>query len=147
MTLDQLADATGLSTTLVTVCQVLGVSPGSVLESPDTSVVRLETAPTVSLGGDGIVERLLTPRNERELQIIHAEIDPGGHGEDEMYTIDCHVESVHVISGEFILSTPDQEHHLRPGDTLTLPGSEPHTWRNPADTPTRVLWILAKTRS
>lgn len=163
MTLDQLAEATGLSkgflsrmerdvtspsvASLVTVCEVLGVSPGTVLESPDTILTHLDTAPTVDLGGTGIVERLLTPRNQRELQIVHADIAAGGHSEEDMYTMDCSVESVHVISGEFVLSTPDQEFHLRTGDTVTLPGAEPHSWRNPGTGPTRVLWVLAKPRS
>ncbi|MGO1948421.1 MAG: helix-turn-helix domain-containing protein [Mycobacteriaceae bacterium] len=159
ITLQQLAEVTGLSkgflsrverdvtspsvATLVTICEVLSVSPGDILEAPDTDLVRLEEAPRVHLGGEGITERLLTPRGQQQLQILHAVIQPGGRGEDELYTMDCDVESLHVIDGEFVLSTPGQLMHLHAGDTVSFPGSEPHTWHNPTDEPATVLWILA----
>ncbi|WP_291479707.1 XRE family transcriptional regulator [Corynebacterium sp.] len=161
ITLDQLSQATGLSkgflsrverdvtspsvASLVTICEVLGVPPGAILDTPDTDLIPLGEAPIVDLGGEGITERLVTPRGRQDLRILHAVIDGKGAGEDELYTMDCTVESVHVISGQFVLQTPDQEIHMRTGDTVTLPGSEPHSWRNPSSDPTTVLWILATT--
>lgn len=158
ITLDQLSQVTGLSkgflsrverdvtspsvASLVTICEALNVTPGEILDTPDTDVVSLADAPLVSLGGTGITERLLTPRGQHDLRIIHAVIDGDGHGEDELYTMDCSVESVHVISGEFILVTPDREISMHPGDTVTLPGAEPHSWRNPTSEPATVMWIL-----
>lgn len=161
ITLDQVSQATGLSkgflsrverdvtspsvASLVTICEVLGVSPGAILDTPDTDVVHLDEAPLVDLGGEGITERLVTPRGRHELRILHAVVEGHGSGESELYTMDCTVESVHVIAGEFTLQTPDQEIHLRTGDTATLPGSEPHSWRNPSAEPATVLRILANT--
>lgn len=159
ITLDQLAQSTGLSkgflsrverdvtspsvASLVTICEVLGISPGEILDTPDTEVVRLAEAPLVELGGTGATERLLTPRGQKDLRILHSVIEGGGKGEDDLYTMDCRLESVHVVAGEFILTTPDQRLHMYAGDTITLPGSEPHSWLNPTEEPTTVLWVLS----
>lgn len=158
VTVAQLAESAGVSkgflsrverdltspsvTTLLSLCQVLGVSPGDVLDVPEVTVVRLADAPAISLGGEGITERLVTPRGRRDLQMIRAEIAPGGHGEGELYTVDCRVEAVHVLSGRLDLRTTEAVHSLEAGDTVTFPGHEPHTWTNPGHDPTVVLWTL-----
>ena len=134
-------------TSLIAICKVLGVSPGEVLDTPELSLVRLEEAPRVSLGGEGITEQLVTPPGTRELQVIRAVIAPGGRGETDLYTVDCTVESLHVIQGPFTLITPDDELTLETGDTVTFPGTEPHSWSNPGDGAAVVLWILAGRRS
>lgn len=158
LTVAQLAEAAGVSkgflsrverdltspsvSTLLTLCQVLGASPGEVMDAPDLTVVRLAEAPAISLGGEGITERLLTPRGRRDLQIIRAEIAPGGRGEAELYTVDCRVEAVHVVAGRLELRTTQAVHLLEEGDTVTFPGREPHSWTNPAARPAVVLWTL-----
>ena len=158
LTVAQLAEAAGVSkgflsrlerdltspsvSTLVTLCQVLGASPGDVLDAPEVTVVRLADAPAVSLGGEGIRERLITPRGSRDLQILRADIAPRGRGEAELYTVDCRVEAVHVATGRLELRTTEAVHLLEEGDTVTFPGREPHSWANPDDRPTVVLWTL-----
>ncbi|MDN5732400.1 MAG: helix-turn-helix domain-containing protein [Yaniella sp.] len=158
LTIDQVASFTGLSkgflsrverdltspsvASLVAICQVLGVPPGQMLEVPETEMVVLEDAPAVSLGGDGITEKLLTPPGQRNVQIIHAVVEGGGRGEEELYTMDCIAESLHILEGEFVLVTSDAEFRMKQGDTVTLPGSEPHTWYNPTEDTAKVLWIL-----
>ena len=128
--------------TLVTLCQVLGASPGDVLDAPEVTVVRLADAPAVNLGGEGIRERLITPRGSRDLQILRADIAPRGRGEAELYTVDCRVEAVHVVTGRLELRTTEAVHLLEEGDTVTFPGREPHSWANPDDRPAVVLWTL-----
>ncbi|MCV7538527.1 XRE family transcriptional regulator [Micrococcus luteus] len=158
LTVAQLAEAAGVSkgflsrlerdltspsvSTLVTLCQVLGASPGDVLDAPEVTVVRLADAPAVSLGGEGIRERLITPRGSRDLQILRADIAPRGRGEAELYTVDCRVEAVHVVTGRLELRTTEAVHLLEEGDTVTFPGREPHSWANPDDRPAVVLWTL-----
>ncbi|MCM3578475.1 XRE family transcriptional regulator [Micrococcus luteus] len=158
LTVAQLAEAAGVSkgflsrlerdltspsvSTLVTLCQVLGASPGDVLDAPEVTVVRLADAPAVSLGGEGIRERLITPRGSRDLQILRADIAPHGRGETELYTVDCRVEAVHVVTGRLELRTTEAVHLLEEGDTVTFPGREPHSWANPDDRPAVVLWTL-----
>ncbi|NUL48441.1 helix-turn-helix domain-containing protein [Cellulosimicrobium funkei] len=163
LTMEQVAEFTGLTkgflsrverdltspsvTSLVALCQVLGVPPGEVLDSAETALVRLQDAPRVSLGGEGITEQLVTPPGQRELRIIRAVVAPGGCGEADLYTMDCSVESLHVIEGPFVLVMQDGDLDLRSGDTVTFPGTEPHSWRNPGDRAAVVLWILAGHRA
>ncbi|GAA1116118.1 helix-turn-helix domain-containing protein [Citricoccus alkalitolerans] len=158
LTMDQVAGFAGLTkgflsrverdltspsvSSLVDICQVLGVAPGDVLDAPQTGVVRLAAAPHVNLGGDGITEQLLTPPGRRSLQIIRAVIAPGGRGEAELYTMDCAVEALHVVTGSFVLVTSDGELPLEAGDTVTFPGAEPHSWINPGHQEAVVLWTL-----
>lgn len=159
LTMDQVAEFSGLTkgflsrverdltspsvASLRAVCQVLGIAPGQVLDAPETLVVRLDSAPRVHLGGDGITELLLTPPGRRDLQLIRAVVAPGGRGETELYTMDCEVESLHVLSGSFVLRTLGGEIALEAGDTASFSGSEPHSWANPGDREAVVLWALA----
>lgn len=158
LTIEQVASAAGLSkgflsrverdftspsvSSLVTICQVLGTSPGQMLETPEAQLIALDDAPAVSLGGEGISEKLLTPPTQRAVQIIHATIQGRGRGEEELYTVDCIMESIHIIQGTFVLVTSAREFLLQEGDTVTLPGSEPHSWYNPTNKNAKVLWIL-----
>lgn len=159
LTMDQVADAAGCSkgflsrlerglaspsvATLVTLCQVIGVSAGDVLDTPELAVVGLAEAPQVHLGGEGIREHLLTPPSQRGLKIIRAEIAPGGAGEADLYTMDCETESLHVLSGELTLITAERRWDLTAGDTATFPGTEAHTWANEGEQDAVVLWILS----
>ncbi|MCU1572200.1 MAG: family transcriptional regulator [Micrococcaceae bacterium] len=158
LTIEHVADATGLTkgflsrverdltspsvASLVTLCQVLSVSVGDLFAVPETHLTRAADGPRISLGGDGIVERLLTARSERRLQIIHADIEPHGRGESELYAVDCEVDVLHVIAGELTLLMTNESFDLAAGDTLSFPGREPHSWINRTDRPVRALWIL-----
>ncbi|GHD10466.1 helix-turn-helix domain-containing protein [Zhihengliuella salsuginis] len=158
MTIEQLAASTGLTkgflsrverdltspsvASLVTICEVLSLSVGELFERPQTHLVRAGEGLGVSLGGQGIREQLLTARSERRVQVIRAEIEPHGVGEEEMYSVDCDVEVLHVESGEFVLKLSGGEFALSAGDTITFPGREPHTWVNPAAEPAVVHWTL-----
>ncbi|NHU86100.1 helix-turn-helix transcriptional regulator [Kocuria sp. JC486] len=129
---------------LVRLCRVLRVEVGDVFTAEsDVDVVRLAEAPLVRLGGEGIREQLVTPSGNRSLQLIRATIAPGGRSEDELYSMDCRHEALHVIAGRFSLITPDRRFELEAGDTVSFPGSEPHGWVNPGETEAVVLWAMA----
>ena len=163
MTIEQVAASTGLTkgflsrverdltspsvASLVTLCQVLSISVGDLFLVPETHLTRLVDAPRISLGGQGINERLLTARSERRLQVIRAVVEPHGRGEDDLYSVDCEVETLHVVEGRFVLVFPNGRYHLDTGDTLTFPGREPHTWLNPDDREAVVLWTLVPAAS
>lgn len=163
LTIDQVAELTGLTkgflsrverdltspsvASLVTLCQVLSLEVGELFSQPDTHVVRLAEAPRISLGGEGIVEQLVTARSERRLQVIRAVIEPHGEGEKELYSVDCEVEVLHVISGKFVLIFANESFELDAGDTVTFPGREPHSWSNPTDEPAVVTWTLVPAAS
>ncbi|WP_426302388.1 helix-turn-helix domain-containing protein [Arthrobacter sp. R-11] len=163
LTIEQVAEATGLTkgflsrverdltspsvASLVTLCQVLSVSIGELFAAPETHLTRRDDGPKISLGGEGIVERLLTARSERRLQIIQAVIEPRGRGESELYAVDCDVDVLHVTKGRIQLILSNEKYDLEEGDTLSFPGREPHTWVNPTDETVEVLWILVPAAS
>ncbi len=163
MTIEQVADSTGLTkgflsrverdltspsvASLVTLCQVLSISIGDLFQVPETHLTRSAEAPRISLGGQGINERLMTARSERRLQMIRAVVEPRGKGEDELYSVDCEVETLHVVQGRFVLIFSNTRYELEAGDTVTFPGREPHTWLNPDDREAVVLWTLVPAAS
>ncbi|MDN5812873.1 MAG: helix-turn-helix domain-containing protein [Arthrobacter sp.] len=163
MTIEQVAESTGLTkgflsrverdltspsvASLVTLCQVLSVSVGELFAQPETHVVRFDDAPRISLGGHGIIERLVTSRSEKRLQVIRAVIEPHGQGEDELYSVDCEVEVLHVVSGRFIIIFANERFELEGGDSVTFPGREPHSWINPTEEEAVVLWTLVPAAS
>lgn len=163
MTIEQVADATGLTkgflsrverdltspsvASLVTMCQVLSIAIGDLFAVPETSLTRAGEAPRISLGGEGIVEKLLTARSERRLQVLQADIAPHGSGESELYAVDCDVDVLHVVRGTLTLIMTNEQYTLNAGDTLSFPGREPHTWVNPTEEPATVLWILVPAAS
>ncbi|MET4541263.1 MULTISPECIES: cupin domain-containing protein [Micrococcaceae] len=163
LTIEQVADATGLTkgflsrverdltspsvASLVTLCQVLSVSVGDLFAAPETHLTKRDDGPRISLGGQGIVERLLTARSERRLQILQATIEPRGRGENELYAVDCDVDVLHVVKGRIKLILTNESYDLEEGDTLSFPGREPHTWINPTDETVEVLWVLVPAAS
>jgi transcriptional regulator with XRE-family HTH domain len=163
MTIEQVAESTGLTkgflsrverdltspsvASLVTLCQVLSVPIGDLFLDPETHLTRRGEGPRISLGGEGIREELLTPRHERRLQIIRAVIAPRGHGESELYAVDCDVDVMHVVSGRISIVFASERYELAGGDTLTFPGREPHTWANETDEEAVVVWTLVPAAS
>jgi transcriptional regulator with XRE-family HTH domain len=128
---------------LVTVCGVLGISVGTLFEAPETSLVRAGEAPPINFGGKRLREHLLTAGSQRQLQVIHSLVEPGGGGGPELYALACDVEFVYLIAGELRLMLPGEVVDLAAGDAFTMPGTTPHTWLNPSSTSTaEVLWAL-----
>jgi transcriptional regulator with XRE-family HTH domain len=158
LTIDRLAEATGLTkgflsrverdatspsvTTLVTICQVLSLPVGALFEDPEHEVIPLAEAPLINMGGSGAVERLLTPRSESRIQILRSSLAPGSSGGSQLYTINCDVESVHVIRGRITVRFASAAVDLDEGDTFTFSGRDPHTWTNPSDEAAEVVWTI-----
>jgi transcriptional regulator with XRE-family HTH domain len=159
MTIEALADATGLTksflsklerdatsasvASLLRVCDALGLRPGTLFDTPATSLVRGDDAPSVNYGGDGVRDALLTPSSEQAVMAFRSDIEPGGNSGAEPYTMDADIEVAHVITGAIELTVGVDIHLLEAGDTLTYDPREPHTWRNPSATEAaRVLWLL-----
>lgn len=163
LTIEHVAAATGLTkgflsrverdltspsvASLVTLCQVLSISIGELFALPEIHLLRSGEGPRISLGGEGIVERLLTARSERRVQILHATIAPFGRGESELYAVDCDLDVLHVVSGELTLIMAQESFDLKAGDTLSFPGREPHTWENRFATPVQALFVLVPAAS
>jgi transcriptional regulator with XRE-family HTH domain len=127
---------------LVTVCGVLGIGVGQLFEPPATSLVRAAEAPPINFGGQGVREVLLTAGAQRDLHVIRSVIEPGGGGGEELYSLACDVEFVHVLRGRLRLLLPGEVVELEAGDAFTMPGATPHTWLNPSAATCEVLWVL-----
>ncbi len=112
MTIGEVAEAVGLTkgflsrlerdlgspsvTTLVALCQILSVSIGDLFRLPEAHLTRSGQGPRISMGGEGIVERLLTARPEQRVQVIQSVIEPHGSGESALYAVDCEVEVLYI---------------------------------------------------
>lgn len=158
LTLEQLGVSTGLTKgfisrierdetmpsvpTLVQLCQALSLPISALFEEPEIHHVALEAAPKINMGGDGADERLLTPRAEESVQLLRSSINPGGSGGSELYTVNCAIESMHLLSGSLTVRFANREVALAPGDTITFPGSTPHTW-NAGSEGAEAMWFLA----
>lgn len=158
LTLEQLAGATGLTKgfisrierdetmpsvpTLVQLCQALSLPIGALFEEPEVHHVSLDTAPHINMGGTGTLERLLTPRSEEAMQILRSTIEPHGSGGADLYTVNCEVESLHVLRGPLTVRFPNREIELTEGDTITFPGITPHTWEAGA-AGAEIMWFLS----
>jgi len=158
-TIDHLAVATGLTkgfisrierdmtspsvATLVSLCEVLHVNIGDLFASSDVELVTAAGAPRINLGGDGVNERLLTPRRESRVQVVRSTIVPGGSGGGQLYTINSPVDVVHVLAGSVTMQFSDRTWSLTAGDSLTFDGREPHNWQADPEVETELMWILA----
>lgn len=128
--------------TLVSLCAVLKIDAGQLLSHTEVAHVRLATAPKLASEGESSDERLLTPRQENRLQVIHARLEPGTTGSSQNYSVNSPVHFVHVLDGTLTLSFQDQSWELEAGDSLTFDGNESHTWTTPADRSATVMWCL-----
>ncbi len=158
-TLDQLAAAAGLTkgflsrverdetslsvSSLLTLCQVMSLEVGTLFTAPEVALVRRESAPAINLGGTGVSERLMTPRGQSRLQLVHTIAEGGATGGTTLYTINCELEVVYILKGTIELVFSDRRQRLTAGDALTFSGGEPHTWVNTSPTRTaELVWVL-----
>ncbi|WP_010204426.1 helix-turn-helix domain-containing protein [Salinibacterium sp. PAMC 21357] len=158
LTIEQLAAATNLTkgfisrverdetspsvATLLTICEVLSLPIGALFEAAETEFVALADAPLINMGGRGAIERMVTPRGQPKIQMLRSTLQPGADGGDKLYTVNCDVEVVHVISGNFEIQFTDRTVALAAGDTITFPGRELHNWKNAGTVDAEVLWTL-----
>ncbi|MHA6693593.1 helix-turn-helix domain-containing protein [Homoserinimonas sp. A520] len=157
-TLEQVARAAGLSkgflsrlerdetspsvATLLQLCQVLSLEIGALFAEPDSVKISLSDAPHINLGGRGVDERLISPRNESRVQVIRSKMEPAADGGDAFYTISCEVEVLHVLTGAITLRFVDRAISLQEGDSLTFPGREPHNWKADPVLGAEVVWTI-----
>ena len=127
---------------LVALCQVLSLQLGSLFEVPDNEVIALADAALINMGGQGAIEKLLTPRGESWVQVLRSTLAPGASGGDELYTINCDVEVLHVLSGSLVLRLVGGDVELSAGDTMTVAGRQPHSWDNRSGGQTELLWTI-----
>lgn len=161
LTIEQLASATGLSkgfisrverdqtspsvSTLVALCDVLNVSVGDLFARSDAEVVRGKDAPKITLGGEDMVELLMSPRSEKRIQVVRTLVQADGHSGQAMYTVPAELDFVYVVAGRISVRLADATWELEAGDSLTLDGREPHSWHPLDGAAAELLWVLIPT--
>ncbi|SJN11285.1 possible transcriptional regulator [Leucobacter sp. 7(1)] len=131
--------------TLMTVCQVLHLDVGELLSHTEVARVSWEDAPKLIEAEPGVQERLLTPRSESRLQVIHSQFAPGASGNALDYSVNTPLHFVHVLEGELTVFLHDEDWTLRAQDSLTLDGRDLHRWQASASLGATVIWCLART--
>jgi quercetin dioxygenase-like cupin family protein len=123
-------------------CQVLEISVASLFDAHTGELVSDEY-PRINFGGERLVEFLLTPQSEQQLQAIFSEIEPGGGSGDELYSLPAEIEFALVLAGRLAVQLEGDELLLEQGDALTFAAQTRHAFRNvDPDTLTRVLWVF-----
>lgn len=165
MTLMQLAHSTGLShgylsqiergisqpsvASLVEIAQALGVTMQWLFSDPqegaegserplDGRLVKKKQRIEIQYQ-DGIVDQLLTPRSNNNLEVIYSNYPP--NTESKPYSHKGH-EAVLVLQGTLEVVVGDDRYILKEGDCLSFTSSEPHAHRNLSEGETTALWFV-----
>jgi transcriptional regulator with XRE-family HTH domain len=128
---------------LVALCDVLGLRVGDLFATSRNVLVRAAERQPIKFGGVGVADHLLTPGHSVRMQAIWSEIEPGGTGGEELYSLRSEEELVLVISGNLALNIEGEETVLNQGDSLTFDPRRPHSFRNPSKVdPATALFVL-----
>jgi transcriptional regulator with XRE-family HTH domain len=158
MTLQQVARSSGLTgafisqlergdtsasiSSLVKIAAALGIEVTSLFEKPSSTLVRRGDRVPTMLGGEGVMDYLLTPAAEKRAQVIETHLEPGGYADEELYTRGGELLICIVQSGTLEMRLEDERITLHAGDALTIDPKVPHTWRNPSRrSRTKVIWV------
>jgi transcriptional regulator with XRE-family HTH domain len=170
VTLQQIADQTGLSKSFVSQIETDAANPsiGSLKKITDVLGVPLAALFASSENGQGapagldpggevrVVRRdrrkiliepgkkgkmsLLTPDLQRKLEVILGEEEPG-NADEEWYS-HAGEECGFVLEGRYEVSVGDQVFVLEAGDSIYFPSHLPHKTRVLGDEPVRTIWVI-----
>ncbi len=118
--------------TLIRLCDVLGISVGSLFTSNQPLLVRAGSREKMRYGGQMITYELLTSRTANQMAAIMGELQPGGMSGPEQHTLNAEEEFVLVMQGEIVMQIGDQAFHLYEGDALTFDPRQRHRYLNPS---------------
>ncbi|WBM78807.1 helix-turn-helix domain-containing protein [Cryobacterium breve] len=130
---------------LVAICDVVGLRVGELFEAPATQVVRAGEGAPINFGGQGAEEFLLTPgcaNPHAGDPLPHPARWVGGPGplrarerSGVRPRSGRRLSSLVIGEDVFLLDT---------GDAMTFRGRDPHRWRNPSSAEScEVIWMLA----
>jgi transcriptional regulator with XRE-family HTH domain len=125
---------------LLRICEVLGISIGSLFNYPQEPVVH--GGVPLYMGGVDLQEYLLTPVNEKNVQVMRTTMQAGG-GSDGAYTLEAESIFVVVTLGQLYLEIEGEALVLETGDSTTFSARKSHNWHNPLETESQVLWVIS----
>ncbi|MBH3360547.1 cupin domain-containing protein [Pseudomonas guariconensis] len=89
---------------------------------------------------DGIVDQLLTPQPNRQLEILHSRFPPGTYSQ-QSYSHEGE-EAGYLLSGSFELWVGERYFQLNEGDSFSFSSQEPHRYGNPGAVDAVVIWVI-----
>ncbi|WGF87842.1 helix-turn-helix domain-containing protein [Marinivivus vitaminiproducens] len=107
-------------------------------------VVHPRNRRVLNLSKKGIVTEYVDPDTDGTMQMMLLTIEPGGGTGQEF---DQHVgeEGGLVLAGQFELLLSGRTLVLNEGDSFRFRSETPHSFRNPGQIPTRVIWFITPT--
>ncbi len=161
LTLKEVAERTGLSESFLSqaergltsasiaslqrIATALGVAVSD-LFAPDSTrrprVSRREARQFVAWGKLGR-KALLTPKPFHHLEVVVAELDPGGSTGDEAYHHGDSEEVFIVLAGRVRLQLEAETYELGSGDSVQYRSSTPHRVVNHEDEPAEVMFVVS----
>lgn len=131
-------------TSLVRVCDVLGLAVGSLFKEQRSRIVRAADRTQIRFGGEHLLDYLLTPSGISGLMVVWSEIEPGGGGGKEFYSLPSEDSFALVFSGNVEFAFANEKFVLGAGDAMTWKSQTPHTFRNSSRRdPAVVLFVMA----
>jgi transcriptional regulator with XRE-family HTH domain len=138
-------DQTGATVqSLQRIAQALGVEVSDLFSLQDTHrprVIRRDDRQAVAWGKLGR-KALLTPKPFEFLEVVAAELEPGGSTGDKPYTHGDSEELFLVVSGRVELELDGDVTVLEPGDCAHYRSSTPHRVANAGPTTAEVLYVI-----
>jgi len=105
-------------------------------------VVRRGRRRRLDFPGAGITEELLSPSLNGAFEVILGTFQPGAATGEKNYSRPGE-EAGFILKGSLELWVGERHYQLEAGDSFQFPLSEPHRSRNPGETETVVLWVIA----
>ncbi|MBX3596374.1 MAG: cupin domain-containing protein [Rhizobiaceae bacterium] len=102
-------------------------------------VRRADQRPVLELGS--LRKELLTSSGHHNLQIMILHIRPGGHSGDTALSYPAEKGGM-VLSGELLLTVDGKEARLKEGDSFVFDSALEHSFSNPTNKLTQVMWII-----
>lgn len=120
--------------------ELFGEDPVAVPATADPNFVRRKAnRPVIDLGT--LHKELLTPTDQRHLQLMILRLAPGGESGGKALSYPAEKGGL-VLSGRVILSVDGEVAELVEGDSFVFDSVSPHFLRNTSDEPAEVLWII-----
>jgi transcriptional regulator with XRE-family HTH domain len=130
---------------LLSICEALGVPLAELLDAPPPRLVRRLERPTLlGLPGASVVDSLIAPATQRHVTVVETSIGGGWSSGDSYYALSAEYEVCYILEGVIEMDLEGQIYVLNSGDALSFAGGTPHRWRNASETePARLLSIMA----
>jgi transcriptional regulator with XRE-family HTH domain len=129
--------------TLKKLADVLGVSVGSLFEESSgeqCKVVRKNHRKFLMPASSGIRYELLVPDLRGSLEFIFVHFEPGAAtGEPFVHSGE---EAGVMLSGSIEMTVGSDVYVLKPGDSIRLDPSMPHSFRNPTGEVSTAIWVI-----